>query len=146
MGLRLSRQLLADTFACLRSCGDGRRECQGLWVGPWSDPGLVTRLVHPEHSASAGGFRLEDRWLTGFLNELADAGEGVRLQVHTHPGAAYHSQTDDRFPFILAPAFLSLVIPQFAQGPVGFEKAFLARVGDDGRWSEVNIAEHLEVV
>lgn len=144
--VRIPRPLFEDSFASLRRCGEGRRECQALWVGPWSDPELVTRIVHPRHSASAVGFQLDDRWLTKFWSELGDAGEGVRVQVHTHPGAAYHSATDDTFPILAVPGFLSLVIPRFAQGPASFDAAFLARFDEDGRWREVPIKHHLEII
>ncbi|WP_275230447.1 hypothetical protein [Novosphingobium album (ex Liu et al. 2023)] len=145
MPVRLSGQLLAETFDHLRTCGDGRRECQALWVGPWSDPECITRVAHPRHSASAVGFRLDEAWLTAFWSSLAEAGEGVRVQIHTHPGAAYHSATDDAFPILATPGFLSLVIPRFALGPVGLEKAFLARFDEDQRWREVPISDHLEI-
>lgn len=146
MPVRLSGQLFAETFDHLRTCGDGRRECQALWVGPWSDPDRITRVVHPRHSASAVGFRLDEAWLTAFWSSLAEAGEGVRVQIHTHPGAAFHSATDDAFPILATPGFLSLVIPRFALGPVGFEMAFLARFDEDHRWREVPISDHLEVI
>ncbi|MDE8654323.1 hypothetical protein PYV00_21735 [Novosphingobium sp. H3SJ31-1] len=102
-------------------------------------------MAHPRHSASAVGFRLDEAWLTAFWSSLAEAGEGVRVQIHTHPGAAYHSATDDAFPILATPGFLSLVIPRFALGPVGLEKAFLARFDEDQRWREVPISDHLEI-
>lgn len=144
--VRIQRATFEDTFARLRSCGSGRRECQALWVSSWSEPDLVLRVVHPEHSASAVGFQQDDRWLTAFWNELAERNEGVRVQVHTHPGAAYHSATDDRFPMLSTPGFLSLVIPRFALGPVGFDQAFLARIDEQGAWREVPIDRHLEII
>lgn len=143
--VRLTRGTLDETFAHLRSCGGGRRECQALWLSSWTAPDEVTRVVHPSHSASAVGFRLDDAWLGHFWNELAARGEGVRVQVHTHPGAAYHSATDDSFPMLTTSGFLSLVIPRFAEGLVGFDEAFLARIDAEGRWREVPIANHLEV-
>ncbi len=146
MPMILARRLFEETFDCLRHCGAGRRECQALWVGPWSDPERITRLVHPRHSASAVGFQLDDNWLTRFWSELGEAGEGIRVQIHTHPGAAYHSATDDAFPILAVPGFLSLVIPRFATAPAGLEGAFLAQLGAGGRWREVPIHDHLEFV
>jgi proteasome lid subunit RPN8/RPN11 len=145
MPVRVPRSIFDETFARLRSCGGGRRECQSLWVGPWSAIGRISRLVHPAHTASAVGFQLDPAWLNAFWNDLADSDEGVRVQIHTHPGAAYHSSIDDAFPMLTTPGFLSLVIPRFATGPVGFADSFLAQLGDDMRWREVPIADHLEI-
>jgi hypothetical protein len=140
---RLPRRILEETFAHFRGCGRGRRECQVLWVSPWDAPDTITKAVHPEHEAHIGGFVLDDRWLNNFWLTLAGENLGVRIQVHTHPGEAFHSPTDDAFPIIHTAGFLSLVIPIFALGPIGFEDAFLTEIQEDGRWREVPIAEKL---
>jgi hypothetical protein len=43
------------------------------------------------------------------------------------------------------PGFLSLVVPNLAMGPVGFDGAYLAEIGEDGRWREVAIADRFEL-
>lgn len=145
MSLRIPRAVFDNTFARLRACGGGHRECQALWVGSWDNPERVDRVVHPDHSASPAGFQLDDAWLNRFWRELADTGEGVRAQIHTHPGAAYHSTIDDEFPILSVPGFLSLVIPRFAQGPASSDGAFLAQLGGNGLWREVPFHDHLEI-
>lgn len=145
MACRISRGLLERTFEQLRACGSGRNECQALWVGPVAHPEQLSRLVHPLHDASPVGFQLDEDWLTGFWLEMAREGLSVRVQIHTHPGAAYHSATDDAFPIVHWPGFLSLVIPAFAMGHIGFDRAYLAQIGADGRWREVAIHDHLDI-
>jgi hypothetical protein len=140
---RLPRSILDQTFERFRGCGEGRRECQVLWVSPWDAPDIIIKAVHPEHEGHVGGFVLDDRWLNDFWFSLAQESLGVRIQVHTHPGEAFHSPTDDAFPIIHSIGFLSLVIPNFALGPIGFEDAFLTEIQADGRWREVAIAERL---
>jgi hypothetical protein len=146
MPLRASRALFEDTFKQFRNCGCGRNECQALWVGPIADPELVSHLVHPVHDASPVGFQLEEQWLTAFWLRMAREALCVRVQVHTHPGSAYHSATDDAYPIVHSPGFLSLVIPRFATGPVGFDGAYLTRIGGNGEWGQVAIPDHLEIV
>ena len=146
MRFRVPRLLLARTFAHFRECGRGRRECQALWTSPWASPETITEVVHGEHQAHAGGFELSSSWLNRFWNELSERDTGIRVQVHTHPFEAFHSPTDDKFPIVHTPGFLSLVIPNFARGPVGFEDAFLAQMQGDGRFREVPIASHLEII
>jgi hypothetical protein len=146
MSIRISRACVDETFRILRGCGEGRRECQALWLSAWRDPDVVARVVHPRQAATVGGFQLEDSFINQLWLELAERGFGVRVQVHTHPGAAFHSRTDDQWPIVHTPGFLSLVIPKFGLGPVGFDKAFLARLEPDGRWSELDQAEFIEVI
>jgi hypothetical protein len=114
-------------------------------VGPWTDALNVTAVVHPKHRAHAGGFELESAWLTHFWNELTRTGNGVRVQVHTHPGSAFHSATDDAWPIVHTPGFLSLVIPNFAAGEPGFRGAYLTQLQPDATWREVRIDAHFEV-
>jgi hypothetical protein len=142
---RLPRNILDQTFAHFRGCGRGRRECQVLWVSPWDAPETITKVVHPKHEAHVGGFVLDNGWLNDFWFGLAQENLGIRIQVHTHPGEAFHSPTDDAFPIIHTTGFLSLVVPNFAFGPIGFEQAFLTEIQEGGRWREVKIADRLIV-
>jgi hypothetical protein len=135
--------ILDKTFARFRSCGSGARECQILWTSRWNNLPLVDRCIHPSHAAHAGGFEVDGDWLGWLADELAATRSGVRVQVHTHPGAAFHSEIDDAFPAVHTAGFLSLVIPRFATGSVGMDGAYLAELQADGSWREVDIAAHL---
>jgi hypothetical protein len=141
----LPRRILEETFAHFRGCGRGRRECQVLWIGPWDAPTTITKAIHPKHEAHIGGFVLDNAWLNDLWFALARESLGIRIQVHTHPGEAFHSPTDNDFPIVHTVGFLSLVIPNFGLGPIGFEEAYLAEIREDGRWSEEAIAERLIV-
>lgn len=140
---RLPRQILDRTFAKFRECGRGRRECQVLWLSSWNSPESIVEIVHPKHEGHMGGFVLEDCWLSEFWVRLGRDNMGVRIQVHTHPSEAFHSPTDDDFPIVHTPGFLSLVIPNFGLGPVGFDAAYLTEIQPDGRWREVLITDRL---
>ena len=142
---RLPRRMVDQTFSTLRSCGAGERECKLYWLSYWRDVGQLVEVAHPEHDASRYGLTIHDRWITKFWNELADRGLGVRVQVHTHPGAAFHSPTDDAFPLIHEVGFLSLVIPDFALGEVGFDGAYLTEIQPDGRWQQVAIGSRFNI-
>lgn len=140
---RLEMGMLEETFRHFRTCGRGREECQILWLSSWAKPEVIAKIVHPEHAAHRGGFVLDDRWLNKFWMELGDMNMGIRFQVHTHPREAFHSPTDDEFPIIHKPGFLSLVFPNFGLGPVGFQDAYLTEIQPDGRWRQVAIPSRL---
>jgi len=146
MSYRVPAALLHETFALFRRCGGGRRECQVLWVSTWEDQFDICDVVHSRHHAHAGGFELETDWINGLWFELAQARRGIRVQVHTHPHEAFHSCVDDDYPIIHSIGFLSLVIPDYARGPVSFERAYLAEIAPDGTWFEVPTDSRLEVI
>lgn len=142
---QVARALLAQTFEALRRCGRGHHECQVLWTSAWVRPEVISAVVHPRHRAHALGFELNSAWISQFWRDLASTGQGIRVQVHTHPGAAFHSAVDDAYPIIHTVGFMSLVIPNFAMGPISFGQAYLAEITPDGSWREVPPEECLEV-
>ena len=144
--LLLPARLLAETFRCFQTCGDGRRECQVLWTSPWDSPGTIAQVVHSDHHSHAGGFRVDDDWLNAFWVELARLRYGVRVQVHTHPREAFHSRTDDAYPIVQTLGFLSLVIPDFRTGRVSFDNSFLCEIGENGSWRAVALESRITVV
>lgn len=116
-----------------------------LWTSSWCSPEFIVEAIHPAHSAHLGGFVVEDRWITEFWLNLAKERLGVRVQVHTHPRAAFHSPTDDDHPIVHTPGFLSLVIPNFALGAIGFKGAYLTKIGNDGFWRQVDVSSHFRI-
>jgi hypothetical protein len=141
----LPRRMLEETFEVFRVCGGNRRECQLFWLSNWSEPANLVALAHPRHTASRAGLSIHSGWITEFWNELAHSRRSVCIQVHTHPGAAFHSAVDDAFPLLCHTGFLSLVIPDFALGPVGFDNAYLTEIQADGRWMEVAISSRISI-
>jgi proteasome lid subunit RPN8/RPN11 len=143
---QLKQEVLEQSFEHLRRCGAGRSECVVYLTGPGDDDGLIDGVVHPRHTAGPGGYDLDSNEIAELWRDLATFGRSVRVQVHTHPGAAYHSSRDDRLALIHTPGFLSLVIPNFALGKIGFDGAFLAERDQHGCWVGVSLGERLAVV
>jgi hypothetical protein len=142
---QLKQGVLERAFEHLRTCGDGRRECIVYLTGPVDEPDVVDGVIHPRHTASLGGYDLDSDAIAELWRELVSHRRSVRIQVHTHPGAAFHSSRDDGLALVHTRGFLSLVIPDFARGPVGFEGAFLAERTHEGRWLAVPFEERLAV-
>lgn len=137
--LRVAKGIVEATFRTLRHCGVGRCECVVYWTGPAGDS-MVDAVEHPVHERSPFGYVIDDRWLTEFWRELATLRRSVKTQVHTHPGRAFHSATDDEWPIVSQPGFLSIVIPDFAAGAPSLEQAWIGQLGRDGKWRELSSA------
>lgn len=143
--LRLPASILAESVRMMAKCGKGRCECVIYWTGPASNDRTVDGWMHPTHRRSPFGYQVDDRWLSKFWFQLADESRAIRAQVHTHPGAAFHSETDDRWPVISQPGFLSIVVPNLAIGAIDLKKMWAGTLTADGIWKHVPIFSVLEV-
>jgi hypothetical protein len=131
--LRVAAEIIHETFRTLRECGQGECECALYWTGPsYSD--LVDGVEHPIHQSSLCGYEINDGWLTDFWKRLATSKRSTKAQVHTHPGEAFHSATDDNWPIVSQAGFLSIVIPNFATGDISLNNAWVGRLKADGTW------------
>jgi hypothetical protein len=132
--LTLTPGLLEATFEQLRACGRGRHECVAYWCARAAEPALLHRVVHPHHQAALGGYTVDSAWVSEFFLDLRARSESVKVQIHTHPGRAGHSSTDDQYALAPVEGFRSLVLPYFALGTVGWRGAHLVRMKADGSW------------
>lgn len=144
--LRLPAHLLEATFRALCDCGQGQCECVVFWTGPAGALGVVDGWEHPIHHRSPYGYEVEDSWLTRYWFQLGRERRAIQAQVHTHPGAAFHSRTDDLWPVVSQPGFVSIVIPNFACGTVGLEHAWAGYLTAEGRWQRAPISSTVEVI
>jgi hypothetical protein len=145
LAVTIAPSLLEDTYMQLRVCGQRRRECHLFWLASWRDARRITRIVHPKHTASSVSVEIDSEWLNSFFLELADASECIRVQVHSHPGSAFHSTTDDTWPAVRTRGYLSLVIPNFAAGEPHLGGAYLAEQTSSGGWITADVTERIKV-
>jgi len=141
--LRASSSVWTGTLEQFRRCGEGCRECVTYWTGPRDEPGRVDAVVHPLHTAGPGSYQIDDRWLHTFWVELGRSGRSVRVQVHTHAFDAFHSRTDDLWPIVHMPGFLSLVVPSFAMRFTR-DQLFLVEIDQAGMWNKVDLDARIE--
>jgi hypothetical protein len=138
--LRARPGMLAESFEHFRRCGENRRECVVYWTGPRDEPDVVDRVEHPLHKATRASYEVDSAWVTSFFLLLRRDRHTTRVQVHTHPNGAGHSETDDRFSLVPAPGFLSLVVPNFGAGPASLDEAFLAEMAAGGGWTPIPVS------
>ncbi|MBZ5697624.1 MAG: hypothetical protein LAN18_03660 [Acidobacteriia bacterium] len=137
--LRMANDVVRATFRTLRECGRGECECAVFWTGPASDD-FVDGCEHPVHNRSPFGYQVEESWLMDFWKRLAISKRSVKAQVHTHPGEAFHSATDDQWPIVSQVGFISIVIPEFAIGKPTLDDAWVGCLQADGRWQHLRSA------
>lgn len=137
--MKVTQAILRETYRRLRDCGRGECECVVYWTGP-AGQDAVDGFEHPPHRRSPGGYEVESGWLTEFWKDLASRKRSIKVQIHTHPGEAFHSATDDKWSIVSQPGFLSVVIPDFAAGEPTLKDAWIGRLQADGNWRRIKSA------
>jgi proteasome lid subunit RPN8/RPN11 len=133
--------------------GERGYEATVLWLGRITDESTA-EIVCP-YAPEQVAYRSEDgvavevtaKGLSALISALPD-GVFVLCRVHTHPGDAYHSDTDDQNLIIAHPGAISIVVPDFARSPIALTRCSVNELGPDGRWRELStdeIGERFEV-
>jgi hypothetical protein len=140
---RVPREALEDTWEFLRERGRIGVEGVVLWVGEVLDEerAVVVVAVPPRQLAYRGEDGLAVEIPQDALTELIGAlplGVHVLARVHSHSMAAYHSSLDDTNMVISHAGAISIVVPDFANGPVGLVGCSVNELGADGGWRELS--------
>lgn len=131
-------EVVAATELSLRTAGRRGHESFALWTGTISAPGVlrVEHLFVPRQTAhrsedgvcvtvSSEELDRLNRWLYAERQVLA-------VQLHTHPGLAYHSDTDNAYPIVTTLGGLSVVLANFGRSSFGSERTATYRLGAEG--------------
>jgi len=146
VNIQVPSSVADETNEILRAVGERGTEAFALWVG--NREGLVFKVTETVIPAQTGHItddgvcvsvgpeelhRLNVWLYTKKLNIIA--------QLHTHPGSAYHSETDDRFAIATTAGCLSLVIPDFARHPFSLSACAVYKLTENGIWSFLPVAQ-----
>ncbi|MER9548330.1 Mov34/MPN/PAD-1 family protein [Mesorhizobium sp. M0322] len=131
-----------DVHAHLAVVGRSGYEGLGLWVGTVAAKiATVERALIPQQrlirNASGVGVYVDGAELHRINVWLFDNGLRILAQIHSHPADAYHSDTDDENALATAVGSLSLVVPDFARGPVNLSQTAVYRLDRAGDWVAV---------
>ncbi len=138
------KELALRAHAHLQAVGEAHMEGFALWAGiPTGETFQVLETIIPTQS----GLWMENGvCVTVTADELHrinmwlyEHGMTLIAQLHSHPGEAYHSETDDAFPIATTLGSLSLVIPNFARDPFALDLCAIYRLSTRG-WIRMSIA------
>ena len=136
----VSRKILVESADLLRSLSGGLRESVVLWAGTARGrEATVRRIVVPRQFSSAYHFDVPLGERLRIAQEFATSGEQLLVQLHTHPGQAFHSPIDDRRALPRHTGALSIVVEKFAAKWHGnLREVSVNRHIGEGVWSELS--------
>jgi len=129
-----------------RSCYDGllaalapatarRHEGVALLLGRGDGAAKVAlHCVRPVATTSAGSFQISAAEMARVVGVAARLDLEIVGQVHTHPGAAYHSPGDEEGARIRYDGYISLVIPDYGVHLPRLHQAAVYSFSSEGGW------------
>src|SRR5690242_1355523 len=120
----------------MHECGRARDECVVFLVE--RDGAGLLEVVHPPHASTGGGYEVDKGWLGEFAVKQTLRSIHIHAQMHTHPGRAYHSTTDDRYPMVGTAGFISIVVPWFAGRRIKPSDLYVCELTPDGTWQALD--------
>lgn len=131
--IELPAELLNAAREFFEDCGSHGLEGTAMITGP-NRPRLVIPDQHAVRSRLGVSVELTTQGQYDLVTALRD-GEHYVARIHSHPGEAFHSPTDDNNPVITFAGALSIVVPYFGLGlRQGLESCAVYRYSNDGRW------------
>ncbi len=106
--------------------------------------GMVTLAVtafRPEAKTTPGSFLVEPLAMARGVRAAADLGLQIVAQVHTHPGAAYHSDGDVEGARIRYAGYASIVLPEYGRHLPRFDGAAVYMSDKIDQWIELSLEE-----
>jgi len=139
--------LIDRVVSHLRTCGAHGLEGVAFWAGRLEGSQfLVTQAFVPRQHAlidtrSGVGVAIDGDELFRLNVWLHKAGLQLIAQIHSHPGSAYHSSTDDDMSVVTRVGALSIVVPDFAAGVFDLSTIAVHRLAKDGGWKKLSKKE-----
>lgn len=138
--------LIEYVYNHLRSAGENEVECVALLIGVISDSVFeIKNSIIPAQT----GYKVERGLLYSVEGEelyrinkwLYEHKMTLMAQVHSHPGEAYHSETDDRYPIVAVVGGLSIVIPDFGFRHISISDWAVYRLMPSQGWLQLSEKE-----
>jgi len=149
--IKVPRSIAIDIQEFLRSRGRLGVEAVGFWAGTHAGEvfDVLAAVIPDQRAASAAeglAVVIESESLFDMNVLLHEHRWTLIAQIHSHLGEAYHSNTDDDYSVMTRLGGLSIVVPDFARGPVDPGEWATYRLDDRGRWQLLTPAKAVELI
>ena len=143
---RVPRRVLHATRRLLQPSRRARVEGVVVWFGSVGDDDMaeIVSAYRPGQRAYRSDYGLSvevpQEAITEMIEDLP-SGLSVLVRLHTHGGAAYHSEMDDANMLLAHQGAISIVIPEFAKKQIELARCSINMLDHQRGWVELSAAD-----
>jgi hypothetical protein len=140
--LHVPMACVESVYQHLRAMGGEGVEGVALWAGQMQERTFeVQTTIIPAQTASQleNGllYAVDGDELYRINHWLYKNKQTLVAQLHSHPGEAYHSEMDDRYPIVATLGGLSIVIPDFGFNAFSLNDLAVYRLSPEKIWADM---------
>lgn len=140
--ITVSRAVVNEVHNHLHAVGREGLEGVGFWAGSLRETVFEVDVAYvpKQLSGRMGGgvlVLISGDELFRMNTWLHRSGKTIIAQLHSHPGSAYHSDTDDEFAVITQSGALSIVVPDYAKEAFDLRRLAVYRLSTSGKWQQL---------
>ena len=145
------RDVIDSIHAHLRLTGAAHCEGVGFWAGRLAEDEFIVEaaIVPPQttgHMENGLAVVVSGDALFRMNVWLHENHMTTIAQIHSHPGDAYHSDTDNDYAIMTRTGGLSIVVPNFAREDFSLRTVVVHRLEPDGSWKVLSERDARELI
>ena len=145
----IKKSIFKKSIAELQRIGLDNKEGIVYWIGDLKEN--VVKITDVIFAANYSGFENYTCYAKVPLTSSFEIAKTIRkskkilfMQVHSHPGKAFHSITDDKHPITHRIGLISIVVPYFGSGVIDLSTCEIYEYKGNSNWDKIIDNEKLQ--
>lgn len=142
---------IKESYEIMRNAGKNGKEAVALFVGEIKNTVFIVQKTivpkqKPYSSALGLMYDVSSEELLQLNLYLHRTNLKIIAQIHSHPNEAFHSPTDNSYSIVPTIGGLSIVVPEFASGPIDAKFWSVYRLSSYNKWEKMSSEEVDELI
>jgi hypothetical protein len=135
----ICKNVVEDTKKLIIKYGSKKKECIVFWSGILDgEVAYIKTVICPRFEATSISAQLNNQALEYIHNILLENKEFIFIQVHSHPGVAFHSTEDNSGALSYKIGFISIVVPYFGDYMEEIKDCAVFEYAGNSNWNELS--------
>ena len=139
---KITQNVIDQTKAFMIKMGNKRKEGLVFWSGNIdNDTAKIKTMICPTNISSSIHAQTNGKGLRQIFDMLRKNNEFLFIQVHSHPGCAFHSSIDCNEAISFKKGFISIVVPFYGENMEDLNSWAIFEYAANSKWRQLEAEE-----